>query len=89
MQPYFVHEEEVPRAGVIVTRKFQRARGPNGEVFTWIGRRKETGRGEGASGLGVRSGSAARTTGNSLRAAKKHKCTSVWQDVLCFFCGLI
>ena len=46
-----MHEEEVPRAGVIVTRKFQRARGPNGEVFTWIGRRKETGRGEGASGL--------------------------------------
>jgi hypothetical protein len=50
-QPYFVHEEEVPRAGVIITRKYQRARGPNGEVFTWIGRRKETGRGEGASGL--------------------------------------
>lgn len=50
-QPYFVHEEEVPRAGVIVTRKYQRARGPNGEVFTWIGRRKETGRGEGTSGL--------------------------------------
>jgi hypothetical protein len=37
---------------VIVTRKFQRARGPNGEVFTWIGRQKQTGRGEGASGLG-------------------------------------
>jgi hypothetical protein len=50
-QSYFVNEEEVPRAGAIVTRKFQRARGPNGEVFTWIGRRKETGRGEGASGL--------------------------------------
>ena len=50
-QPYFVHEEEVPRSGVILTRKYQRARGPNGEVFTWIGRRKETGRGEGASGL--------------------------------------
>ena len=50
-QTYFVHEEEVPRAGVIVTRKFQRTRGANGEVFTWIGRRKETGRGEGASGL--------------------------------------
>jgi hypothetical protein len=50
-QPYFVHEEEVPRAGIIVTRKYQRARGPNGEVFTWIGRRKETGRGEGASGF--------------------------------------
>ncbi len=38
-------------ASVIVTRKFQRVRGSNGEVFTWIGRRKETGRGEGASGL--------------------------------------
>ena len=50
-QPYFVHEEEVPSSGVIITRKYQRARGPNGEVFTWIGRRKETGRGEGASGL--------------------------------------
>jgi hypothetical protein len=50
-QSYFVHEEEVPRAGVIVTRKYQRARGPSGEVFTWVGRRKETGRGEGASGL--------------------------------------
>lgn len=50
-QTYFVHEEEVPRSGVIVTRKYQRTRGPNGEVFTWIGRRKETGRGEGASGL--------------------------------------
>src|SRR5688572_32949805 len=24
-QPYFVHEEEVPRAGAIVTRTFQRA----------------------------------------------------------------
>jgi len=46
-----VHEEEVPRAGVIITRQFQQARGPNGEVFTWMGRRKETGRGEGASGL--------------------------------------
>jgi hypothetical protein len=48
---YFIHEEEVPRAGVIVTRQFQRARGSNGEVFTWVGRRKVTGRGEGASGL--------------------------------------
>jgi hypothetical protein len=48
---YFVHEEEVPRAGVVVTRKYQRTRGANGEVFTWMGRRKQTGRGEGASGL--------------------------------------
>lgn len=50
-KPYFLHEEEVPRAGVIITRQLQQARGPNGEVFTWMGRRKETGRGEGASGL--------------------------------------
>jgi hypothetical protein len=50
-QPYFIHEEEVPRAGAIVDRRFQRARGPDGEVFTWIGRHKQTGRGEGASGL--------------------------------------
>jgi hypothetical protein len=50
-ETYFVHEEEVPRSGAIVTRKFQRTRGANGEVFTWIGRRKETGRGEGTSGL--------------------------------------
>jgi hypothetical protein len=50
-EPYFLHEEEVPRAGVIVTRSFQRARWFDGKVFTWLGRRKETGRGEGASGL--------------------------------------
>lgn len=49
--PYFLHEEEVPRAGAIVTRGFQRARWFDGKVYTWIGRRKETGRGQGASGL--------------------------------------
>lgn len=50
-QPYFLHEEEVPRAGAIVTRGFQRARWFDGKTFVWIGRRKETGRGQGASGL--------------------------------------
>lgn len=50
-EAYFLHEEEVPRAGVIVTRGFQRARWFDGKVYTWMGRRKETGRGEGASGL--------------------------------------
>jgi hypothetical protein len=50
-QRYFLHEEEVPRAGAIVTRGFQRARWFDGKVYTWIGRRKETGRGQGASGL--------------------------------------
>jgi hypothetical protein len=50
-QPYFLHNEQVPRAGAIVTRAFGRTRGLDGEVFTWMGRRKETGRGQGASGL--------------------------------------
>ena len=50
-QAYFVHQEEVPRAGAIVTRSFQRARWFDGRVCTWIGRRKQTGRGEGMSGL--------------------------------------
>jgi hypothetical protein len=50
-QPYFLHEEEVPRAGAIVTASFQRTRWFDGQVFTWLGRRKQTGKGEGASGL--------------------------------------
>ncbi len=50
-QPYFIHEEEVPRAGVIVTRAYQRARWANGKIYTWLGRRKQTGRGQGSSGL--------------------------------------
>jgi len=49
--PYFVHEEEVPRAGAVVTRSFQRARWRQGRVSTWLGRRKRTGVGPGASGL--------------------------------------
>jgi hypothetical protein len=47
----FVFEEEVPRAGVRVTQGFQRTRWHRGEVFVWVGVRKETGRGEGSSGL--------------------------------------
>lgn len=48
---YFVHEEEVPRAGVRLTQSYQRTRWNNGEVFTWLGIRKGTGRGERSSGL--------------------------------------
>lgn len=48
---YFVHEEEIPRAAVRVTRSFQRARWHDGKVCVWLGRRKQTGRGEGNSGL--------------------------------------
>ena len=50
-RPYYVNEEEVPRAGKIVTRGYQRARWLDGATFVWIGRRVTTGRGEGSSGL--------------------------------------
>jgi hypothetical protein len=50
-QPYFVHEEEVPRAGARLTQSFQRTRWRDGRVFTWLRVRKQTGRGEGTSGL--------------------------------------
>ena len=50
-QPYFIHEEEVPRAGVRVFQTYQRTRWHDGSVFTWLGARKQTGRGEGSSGL--------------------------------------
>jgi hypothetical protein len=49
--PYYVNEEEVPRAGKIVERSFQRARWTGGKTFVWLGRRVLTGRGEGSSGL--------------------------------------
>jgi hypothetical protein len=49
--PYHLHEEEVPRAGVRVAQAFQRTRWRDGSVHVWLGVRKRTGRGEGASGL--------------------------------------
>jgi hypothetical protein len=50
-EPYFVHEEEVPRAGIRVAQAFQRTRWSNGRVVVWLGARKTTGRGETSSGL--------------------------------------
>jgi hypothetical protein len=49
--PYYLNEEEVPRAGKMVSRAFQRARWPGGSTFLWLGRRAATGHGEGSSGL--------------------------------------
>jgi hypothetical protein len=46
-----INEEEVPREGVRVVRRFQSARGPDGRLHVWIGRRKGPGRGEGSSRL--------------------------------------
>jgi hypothetical protein len=50
-QPYLIPEEEVPRAGVLVTRTFQRTRWLDGKVLVWQTVRKRIGRGEGSSGL--------------------------------------
>jgi hypothetical protein len=50
-EPYYLHEEEVPRAGALVTLSYQRTRGIGGAVLTWLGARKQTGRGEGSSGI--------------------------------------
>ena len=50
-QAYFLHEEEVPRAGALVQQTFKRTRWNGGRVFVWLGISKHTGRGEGSSGL--------------------------------------
>jgi hypothetical protein len=48
---YFIHEEEVSRAGTRVLRTYQRTRWTDGRVYTWLGVQRQTGRGEGSSGL--------------------------------------
>jgi len=49
--PYYVNEEEVPAAGTLLRRSYQRTRWYNGSTFLWIGRSRETGRGQGSSNL--------------------------------------
>jgi hypothetical protein len=51
-QPYFIHEEEVPRAGTRVTQYYANTRWTGGGVFTWLRAQKQVGRGEASSGLG-------------------------------------
>jgi hypothetical protein len=46
-----LYEEEVPRAGVRVTRQWQQVRWQDGSTHLWLGRTKQAGRGEGSSGL--------------------------------------
>lgn len=46
-----IAEEEVPREGVEVVRRFRLARTPDGGTVLWIARRKGVGQGEGSSGL--------------------------------------
>jgi len=50
-QSYFINEEEVLRAGTNVTQSFQRTRWYSGQIYTWLGVRKQTGRGEASSQL--------------------------------------
>ena len=49
--PYFIFEEESPRSGVIVQATWQRTRWYDGKIVCWYGRKKQTSRGEGSSGL--------------------------------------
>jgi hypothetical protein len=51
-QPYFIHEEEVPRAGTRVTQYYANTRWSGGGIFTWLRAQKQVGRGEASSGLG-------------------------------------
>jgi len=46
-----IHEEEVPREGVQLTRAWHQARWSDGSAHVWIGRRRRPGRGEGSSGV--------------------------------------
>ncbi len=48
---YFIHEGEVPRAGAQVSQSYQRTRWTGGKAVVWFGAQKQTGRGEGSSGL--------------------------------------
>jgi hypothetical protein len=46
-----IHEEEVPREGIVVRRSYQAARWYDGRLFVWAGNRVSVGRGEASSGL--------------------------------------
>ncbi|MEF8906698.1 MAG: lamin tail domain-containing protein [Haloarculaceae archaeon] len=49
--PILLHDEELTREGVEVTRTYQYSRWVDGAVHLWSGRRAGPGRGEGSSGL--------------------------------------
>lgn len=49
--PYYIYENEVPRAGITVGRSYQRTRWQQGQTISWLGRRKRTGRAESSAGL--------------------------------------
>ena len=49
--PYYINDEEMTRAGTVITKTVRKARWYNGASFLWIGRQKEAGRGGVSSGL--------------------------------------
>lgn len=49
--PYYVDENILGSAGLLVSRSFQFTRFINGSNFLWLGRKKEAGKGEGWSNL--------------------------------------
>ena len=49
--PWFVNEEEIPNAGTIVTRSYQRVRWYDGRTMCGSAVLRETGRGAGGSNL--------------------------------------
>jgi hypothetical protein len=49
--PYYVAEHIIKREGLLALRHFEFARAPLGASYLWIGRRTETGKGEGWSNL--------------------------------------
>ncbi len=46
-----LHDEEIPREGVRITRSYHHVRWCDGSTHLWVGRLKQPGRGEGSSGL--------------------------------------
>jgi hypothetical protein len=50
-EPLSLFEEEVPRSGVKISLSYQCARWTDGNTHLWLGRHKQSGRGEGSSGL--------------------------------------
>jgi hypothetical protein len=50
-RPRWLFEEEVPRGGVRVERRWQAARWHDGSMHVWLQRRKRAGRGDRGSGL--------------------------------------
>ena len=48
---YFINEEEVPQTGTKLAVSYNRTRWGNGRVVVWLSAHRQTGRGEGSSGL--------------------------------------